>query len=73
MKVLIDKEEFESDIVKFITEGEVKKILSSMKYDTRQFEAGFLTGLAWAAMLTSQLNQWCIEVEPKDEENDNEM
>ena len=70
--IFIEKENFQKYIFQFITDGNVKKLLDTMEYDTRDFESGFISGLAWASLLTSQVRSWELEIVPKGEEETDE-
>lgn len=67
--IFIDKNNYLEYILKFITEGKIKKLLDTMDYDTGEFESGFVTGLAWASLLTSQIPTWEIEMSEGDLKN----
>ena len=61
-RLLIDNTEFQDYILNFILSGKVKNILKNMEYQTNEFEAGFVSGLAWASMLTTQLTKWELKI-----------
>ena len=55
--VFIDPSEFQTIVVNFITSGEYKEYLKSIQ-DTQ--EAGFITGLCIASMLTTKCTKYII-------------
>lgn len=51
----IDQKEFQSLIIDNIMSGEYKKYIKNSTYaDSKDFDIGFMLGMNWAALLTSQ-------------------
>ena len=63
IKTLIEKEEFQKLIAATLINERYKDILSSMSYDSIEFEQGFIQGLCWAAIFTTQCKSYYVEVE----------
>lgn len=53
----INQKEFQTLIINNIMSGEYKKYIANSTYaDSKEFDIGFMLGMNWAALLTSQCN-----------------
>lgn len=61
MKSFIKLDDLQNMAVDLITSGDFKKYTSQMSTTNREeFEAGFMQGVTWAAILASQLDVYYI-------------
>jgi len=69
--IFIDQKEFQTFIVNNIMSGEYKKYIQNSTYaDSKDFDIGFMLGMNWAALLTSQCTPY-VRYERIIKENDN--
>ena len=64
--ILIEKEEFQNLIARLIMSKEYKDILKNMAYSNIEFEQGFIQGLCWSTLYTTQCKSYYLEVEDED-------
>lgn len=70
MMILIDQQEYQSKILNNITNGEFKEIIKNMQNGEEPlFKDGFVQGMAYASLLTSQVKYYYANV---NEENLND-
>ena len=71
----MNQKEFQTLIINNIMSGEYKKYIANSTYaDSKDFDIGFMLGMNWAALLTSQCklyNGYTEEDEESDENNEN--
>ncbi len=68
--VFINQREFQSYILKFISSEKYKEILTNMiSGDDEKFQQGFVQGLCWASLLTSQVNNFYADMPELPTEN----
>ncbi len=68
--VFINQREFQSYILKFISSEKNKEILTNMiSGDDEKFQQGFVQGLCWASLLTSQVNNFYADMPELPTEN----
>ena len=61
--IFINQREFQSYILKFISSEKYKEILANMiNGDDEKFQQGFIQGLCWASLLTSQINNFYANI-----------
>lgn len=70
MIVLIDQQEYQSEILNNITSGKFKEITKNMQNGEEPlFKDGFIQGMAYASILTSQIKHYYANI---NEENSND-
>lgn len=69
MKVLIDIMEFQQIILNIIQNKNYEKYMNNTIYkDDKIFEMGFIQGMNWAALNTSQCEPYCYMEEDTNEQ-----
>ena len=61
VKILIDRRDFQSEILNIIADEErLKNVFASMAKQSDDFKQGFIQGLCWASLLTSQMHEYVL-------------
>lgn len=63
VKILIDRGQFQSEILNIIADEKFKDVLACMTKQSDDFKQGFIQGLCWASLLTSQLHEYVLRVD----------
>ena len=59
MEIFVNQKEFQSLILDLITSGKYKEYIKNSTYaDSKEFDVGFMLGLSWASLLTSQCDTY---------------
>ena len=67
IRILIDPMEYQEYVLKFIGSEDFNRIWDNMSFkDKSECKNAFITGMAWAAMLTSQVNDYEVVVDNED-------
>lgn len=61
--IFINQREFQSYILNFISSEKYKEVLENMiNGNDEKFQQGFIQGLCWASLLTSQINNFYADI-----------
>lgn len=61
--IFINQREFQSYILNFVSSEKYKEILENMiNGNDEKFQQGFIQGLCWASLLTSQINNFYADI-----------
>lgn len=59
----INQREFQSYVLNFISSEKYKEVLKNMiSGDKEDFQQGFIQGLCWGSLLTSQVNNYYADI-----------
>ena len=67
MTVFLNQREFQSYVLQFISSEQYKDILKNMiNGDDEKFQQGFIQGLCWGSLLTSQIHHYYADIESEE-------
>lgn len=70
----INQREFQSYILRFISSEKYKEVLKNMiSGDDEKFQQGFIQGMCWASLLTSQINNFYADIPEANNESQEEV
>ena len=71
MTTFINQREFQSYVLNFISSEKYKEVLKNMiGGDKEDFQQGFIQGLCWGSLLTSQVNNYYADIPEIEEQKE---